>query len=175
MIKKIAGGFIILFYKLYYYKRLKIVLPSISFTRTPFLLFFNSSTIIGEKAIIGKESQIINKGIITIGNNFCLNNYSRIVSHENVVIGNNVTIAQFVSVLDHDHAYIFDNNEMKLKGYITAPIFIGNNVWIADKVTICKGVKIGDNVIIGANSVVTKDIENNSIAAGIPCVKIKNI
>lgn len=52
---------------------------------------------------------------------------------------------------------------------------IGNNVWIGDKSTILDGVHIGDNVIVGANSVVTHDIPSNSVAAGMPAKIIKQL
>ena len=54
-------------------------------------------------------------------------------------------------------------------------IVIGNNVWLGDKVTILGGVHIGDNVIIGTNSVVTKDIPANAMAAGVPARVLKQI
>jgi maltose O-acetyltransferase len=172
---KILAGFICFFYKIIFYKKLKISLPSISFSFFPFRFYSNSKTIIGNKAIISNNCKIIVKGKLQIGSNFFINEYSRIVALDNIIIGNNVTIAQFVSILDHDHAYKYDDVDLIFKGYKTAPIKIGNNVWISDKVTICKGVTIGNNVIIGANSVVTKDILSNSIVAGVPAQVIKNI
>ena len=57
------------------------------------------------------------------------------------------------------------------KGVVT----IGNNVWIADKVTILSGVTIGDNSMIGANAVVTHDIPSGVIAAGVPARVIRQI
>lgn len=58
----------------------------------------------------------------------------------------------------------------------TAPVIIGNNVWIGGGVIILPGVTIGNNVVIGAGSVVTKDIESNVVAFGNPCRVIrKNI
>ncbi len=57
------------------------------------------------------------------------------------------------------------------KGVVT----IGNNVWIADKVTILSGVTIGDNSMIGANAVVTHDIPAGVIAAGVPARVIRQI
>ncbi|MEG2377875.1 MAG: DapH/DapD/GlmU-related protein, partial [Clostridia bacterium] len=55
----------------------------------------------------------------------------------------------------------------------TAPVIIGDNVWVGGGVIIMPGVTIGDNVVIGAGSVVTKDIESNVIAYGNPCRVIR--
>jgi maltose O-acetyltransferase len=129
----------------------------------------------GSHFILAEDSEIRCYGELKIGNNFFLNRFSRIISHGKISIGNNVTIAQFVSILDHDHYFFMKNNKLQLDGYKVAPIVIGSNVWIADKVTILKGITIGDNVIIGANSVVTKDIPSNSIAVGNPCKVLKSL
>jgi len=128
---------------------------------------------VGKKSMIYDYVEIQSRNKIKIGNHFSINNFSRIVALNNIEIGDNVTIAQFVTILDHDHDFKFVNHSMILEGYKTKPISIGNNVWIADKVTILKGVNIGNNVIIGANSLVNKDIPDNSIAAGNPCSVIK--
>jgi len=165
-------GFLI---KYYYFRKLEIKLPFLFFSVSTLFLKNGSRTIIGKKASFAKHVELIVDGQLIIGENFCINKYSRIVAFEKINIGKNVTIAQFVSILDHDHAYQFENGNMKLEGYTTKPINIGNFVWIGDKVTICKGVNIGNNVIIGANSLVNKDIENNCIAGGIPCKKIKSL
>jgi acetyltransferase-like isoleucine patch superfamily enzyme len=129
----------------------------------------------GSRFIMAEDNEIRCYGNLEIGNNFFLNRFSRIISHENISIGNDVTIAQFVSILDHDHEYFIDNNNLKLNGYKTKAITIGSNVWIADKVTILKGVVIGDNVVIGANSLVNKDIPSGTIAVGNPCKVIKSL
>ena len=63
------------------------------------------------------------------------------------------------------------SRQIKSKGEIV----IGNNIWIADKVSILPGVHIGDGCIIGANSVVTHDIPPYSLAAGSPAKVIKSI
>ena len=174
-LSKIYAGLTCIFLQIFFYKKLKISFPSISFAHFPFRLEKGSMTIIGRRAIIGNHAKFITNGILTIGTNFCINSYSRIVTHDKIFIGNNVTIARFVSILDHDHAYSLVEDQLILNGFKTAPIRIGNNVWIGDKVSINKGVKIGNNVIIGANSVVTKDIPNNVIIAGVPAKIIKNL
>ena len=56
-----------------------------------------------------------------------------------------------------------------------APIIIGNNVWIGASVTVVPGVTIGDNAIIAAGAVVTKDVEANTIVGGVPAKVIRSI
>lgn len=60
-------------------------------------------------------------------------------------------------------------------GFLTAPIVIGNNVWIGAKATVTKGVSIGDNSVIAANAVVTRDIPAGTLAAGVPARVIRRI
>ena len=135
----------------------------------------NGKIHIGEKSFFFDNVEVQSRGLLEIGNNVHVNNYSRIVALEKITIGNNVTIAQFVSILDHDHKFELINDKLELDGYTTSPINIGNNVWISDKVTILKGVCIGDNVVIAANSVVNKDIPSNSIFGGVPARLLKKI
>ena len=64
----------------------------------------------------------------------------------------------------------------KMREYMyTDPVTIGNDCWIGGNVTICPGVTIGDNTVIGTGSVVTKDIPANCVAAGNPCRVIREI
>lgn len=55
------------------------------------------------------------------------------------------------------------------------PVHIGSDCWFGASVTVCPGVTIGDNCVIGAGSVVTRDIPPNSFAAGVPCRVIREI
>lgn len=90
---------------------------------------------------------------------------------ELISIGNNVKIASGVDFINHDIIPSMLNT--KFNSHDFAPSFgcieIGDNVMIGADVLILPNVKIGSNVIIGAGSVVTKDIPDNSVAAGIPC------
>lgn len=77
-----------------------------------------------------------------------------------------MTITQFVTMIDHNYSFI--NGSMILNPYKIAPIDIGNNVWIGKKASILKVVKIGDNIIIGTNSLMTRDVPDNCLTAGNP-------
>ncbi len=115
-------------------------------------------------------------GNIEIGKACYINTFCKIISMKRIKIGNNVSIGSYVSIIDHDHdiKYLKYSTEF-CKNYVKNSIAIGDNVWIADKVSILKNVKIGNNVVIAANSVVLKDIPDNCIYGGIPSKLLKKI
>lgn len=115
---------------------------------------------------------------IKIGDNCKIGEYFHLTACRGITIGNGLLTGRFVLITDNSHGRLsLDNADIpptKRQLESKGEIVIGNNVWIGDKVTILSGVKIGDNVIIGANSVVTKDIPSNSLAGGIPAVILKH-
>lgn len=104
--------------------------------------------------------------VIRIGN-YCGMSGCSIVADREVVIGNHVTIGANTIIGDRDdHPELFHSEP--------ASIIIEDNVWIGMNCIILKGVHVGRNSIIGAGSIVTKDIPSNTIAAGVPCHIIRN-
>ena len=118
---------------------------------------------------------INNKGYrcIIIGKNVEINDYVHIASGEKVIIGDNVLIASRVFITDLNHgSYSGDfhdhpNSIVKNRQLSTRPVLIENNVWIGESVSILPGV------IIGENSLITKNIPSNVIAVGNPIKVIK--
>lgn len=102
-------------------------------------------------------------GIIEIGDNVFFNNFCSINSQKGILIGDNCIFGENVRLYDHNHYYKTRNIPILKQGFSKGEIIIGNNCWIGSGVTILKGVHIGDNSIIGANSVVYKNIPANSI------------
>lgn len=117
------------------------------------------------------RGQYFNPKII-IGDFFDAGQYCHIGAINNIEIGNHVLLGSKVCIIDHSHGDTSRDNMLLPPGerklVSKGKIVIGNNVWIGDGVVILSGVSIGDNSIIGANAVVTKDIPDNTIAAGIP-------
>ncbi len=110
---------------------------------------------------------------IEIGENFYSNHNLIILDVGRVKIGDNVQVAPNVSIYTAGHPV---HPETRNTGYeYGIDITIGDNVWIGGSVSILPGVIIGDNAVIGAGSVVTKDIPANVIAAGNPCRVIREI
>ena len=100
-------------------------------------------------------------------------NFTALVA-DTIQIGSNTIIASNVSLVSENHGISVETNvpyyAQKLE---TGPISIGKGCWIGQNVTVLPNVKIGDKCVIGANSVVTKDIPSYSIAVGMPAKVIK--
>ncbi len=110
---------------------------------------------------------------ITFGNNFYSNHNLVILDAAKVLFGNNVFIGPNCSFYTAGHPI---DVEQRTKGLEFAlPISVGNNVWLGGNVVVLPGVKIGNNSVIGAGSVVTKDIPADVMAIGNPCTVVKNI
>ncbi|WP_051296498.1 acyltransferase [Anaeroarcus burkinensis] len=138
---------------------------------------------IGKNTVLEKEATLysINKlgnafynGEISIGNNVYINHHFNATSANSITIEDDVLMAYNVSIFDFEHDYSdiyrsVNNSDLIVKG----PIIIGEKSWIGMNVAILGTVKIGKHCIIGANSVVTKDIPDYSIAVGNPARVVK--
>ncbi|MEK5396283.1 DapH/DapD/GlmU-related protein [Paenibacillus sp. FSL K6-2859] len=108
---------------------------------------------------------------IEIGDGTYINFNCNFVDDTKIIIGKNVMFGPSVTIATVGHPIHPD-----YRGYMYAdPVKIENNCWIGANVTICPGVTIGENTVIGAGSVVTKDIPANSIAVGNPCRVMRTI
>ncbi|MEG1617315.1 MAG: sugar O-acetyltransferase [Bacteroidales bacterium] len=110
---------------------------------------------------------------ISIGDNFYANFDCIMLDANKITIGNNVLFGPRVGLYSANHA--IDAEERRQGGCYARPIVIGDNVWIGAGVHIMGGVQIGENSIIGAGSVVTRDVPDNVIAAGVPCRVLRPI
>lgn len=116
---------------------------------------------------------------LSFGNNVQVNDYVHIAAIEKVVIGDNVLVASKVFISDHNHGcYLGVEQSDPLtppveRPIVSSPVIIEDNVWIGEFVSILPGVTVGKGSIIGANSVVSRNIPPYSIAVGSPAKVIK--
>ncbi len=117
----------------------------------PFYTDFGKNIIVGENVFINSGCCFQDQGVIMIG--------------DGTLIGHQVVLA----TLNHDKA------PEKRKNMTAAPIKIGKNVWIGAHATVLSGVTIGDNSIVAAGAVVSKDVPENTVVAGVPAKIIRRI
>ena len=110
---------------------------------------------------------------VHFGNNVYANFNLTLVDDTHIYIGDNTMIGPNVTLATAGHPIL---PELRLKGYqFNMPIHIGKNCWLGTGVIVLPGVSIGDNSVIGAGSVVTKDIPSNVVAYGNPCKVVRPI
>ncbi len=122
----------------------------------------------------GKHTKI---GKRFFGNfNLTIQDDAEVTIGDNCNFGPNVTIVTPIHPMLPDERREMMNADGEKKRFCYAkPVHIGNDCWFGASVTVCPGVTIGDNSVIGAGSVVTRDIPSNSFAAGVPCKVIRKI
>ncbi len=134
-----------------------------------------SGAIIGSQSVVREKCFILEPKNLEIGKNSSIGFYSEIYNSEKIIIGDNVDIGSQLYINTSNHK--FDNPKLPIskQGTISKTINIGSNIWMGARVTILAGVKIEDKVIIGAGSLVNKDLESGYIYAGVPARKIKKV
>ena len=115
----------------------------------------------GKKVIFreGFKVRIENNGILLLGDDIFFNANCSINCLEKIVIGSSNRFGENVHLYDHNHRV----NQNDWKEYTKSPITIGKHNWICTNTVVLKGVKIGDNTVIQANSLVSKNIPTNSL------------
>ncbi len=111
-------------------------------------------------------------GQISIGNYCIVNPGVRVSSADKITIGDSCMLAMNCYLSDADW---HDLQHRIFAPGATAPILLGNNVWIGDSALVCKGVSIGDNSVVGAWSVVTKDVPANVVIVGNPARIVRDL
>lgn len=110
---------------------------------------------------------------VTIGEGSYINSNLTLVDDYKITIGKGVLIAPNVTITSTGHPVHY---KLRPKGEMYSfEVIIGDNVWLGSNVVICPGVTIGENSVIGAGSIVLKDIPPNTFAAGNPCKVLREI
>lgn len=149
---------------------------------------------VGARCILNAQITFESKeGVVEMGDRVYMGGCT-IICRNRVVIGNDVTMAWGVTIYDHnshsldwrqrskvvEHFYETYGSarcyeELDWSGVSSAPIVIENKVWIGFDAVLLKGVRIGEGAVIGARSVVTRDVEPYTVVAGNPAVVVKHL
>jgi acetyltransferase-like isoleucine patch superfamily enzyme len=131
--------------------------------------------IIGENTSIDRLCEIIIEAgsELIIGDNVFVGSYSNIRVTGKMNIGDNCRIAQFVSLINGNYSFMDRNTPIKDQPYQKGFLIIEDDVWIGVNAIVLSNVKIGRGAVVGAGSLITKDIANYSVVVGNPQKLIK--
>lgn len=127
----------------------------------------------GKNLVIHSRFNFDNGKNIHVGDNFLANYNLTVLDVGEVSIGDNVWIGPNTDIYTVNHPMTAVDRRQHLAR--VEPVTIGNDVWICGKVTITPGVTIGDNAVVAAGAVVTKDVPSNSLVAGVPARVVKHL
>ncbi len=125
----------------------------------------------GARVELGVWGREAGEGSITVGDCCLMSPGSRLSASDEIVLGKGVMLANGAYVTDCDWHTIYD----RMVRSDPAPVHIGDNVWLGDHSTVLKGVTIGENSVVAARAVVTRDVPANVVVAGNPAKVVKEL
>jgi acetyltransferase-like isoleucine patch superfamily enzyme len=130
--------------------------------------------ILGRWSWIGHGSKIrVHEGEVSIGAKSVLGQECTISAYQHVSIGRECIIADRVMMIDFDHGMVEVERPIRTQGIYKRDVDVGHNVWIGYGACLLRGVSVGDNSVIGTSAVVTCDVPDNAVVAGIPARVIR--
>jgi acetyltransferase-like isoleucine patch superfamily enzyme len=129
---------------------------------------------IGRWAWIGHGCKVrVHEGEVTIGAKTVIGQECTISAFQHVSIGRECIVADRVMLIDFDHGVTEVERPVRLQGIYKRDVDVGHNVWIGYGACILRGVKVGDNAVIGTSAVVTRSCPENAVLAGVPARVIR--
>jgi acetyltransferase-like isoleucine patch superfamily enzyme len=118
---------------------------------------------------IGDRTKVrCHEGLVEIGQKTVMGQECTITAYQHIRIGQQCVIADKAMFIDFDHGVVEVERPIRAQGIYKRDVEVGSNVWIGYGACVLRGVRVGDNSIIGTNSVVTKDVPANAVVGGIP-------
>jgi acetyltransferase-like isoleucine patch superfamily enzyme len=134
----------------------------------------------GAKLTLGRWSWLghgckirVHEGEVSIGAKSVLGQECTISAFQHVSIGRECIVADRVMLIDFDHGVVEVERPIRLQGIYKRDVNVGHNVWIGYGACILRGVTVGDNAVIGTSSVLTTDVPDNAVVAGVPARVIR--
>jgi acetyltransferase-like isoleucine patch superfamily enzyme len=134
----------------------------------------------GGRLVLGRWSWIghgcklrAHEGEVRIGAKTVLGQECTISAFQHVAIGRECVVADRVMLIDFDHGSVEVERPIRLQGIYKRDVDVGHNVWIGYGACLLRGVRVGDNAIIGTSAVVTRDVPDNAVVGGVPARLIR--
>jgi acetyltransferase-like isoleucine patch superfamily enzyme len=134
----------------------------------------DAKVVLGRWSWLGHGTKIrVHEGVVSIGAKSVLGQECTISCFQHVSIGRECIIADRAMMIDFDHGTVEVERPIREQGIYKRDVRIGHNVWIGYGACILRGVKVGDNAVIGTSSVVTRNVPDNAIVGGAPAKVIR--
>jgi len=134
----------------------------------------------GARLVLGRWSWIghgckirVHEGEVRVGAKTVLGQECTISAYQGVALGRECVVADRVMLIDFDHGTVEVDRPVRLQGIYKREVAVGHNVWIGYGACILRGVHVGNNAIIGTNSVVTRAVPENTVVGGVPARVIR--
>ena len=128
----------------------------------------------GRFSWIGDGTKIrCHEGVVEIGEKTVMGQECTISAYRRVRIGEQCVIADRAMFIDFDHGVVEVERPIRLQGIYKRDCIVGSNVWVGYGACFLRGIRVGDNAIVGTNSVVTKDVPANAVVGGVPAKVIR--
>jgi acetyltransferase-like isoleucine patch superfamily enzyme len=134
----------------------------------------HARVVLGRWCWLGHGTKVrAHEGEVVIGAKSVLGQECTISAYQHVSIGRECIVADRVMLIDFDHGVVEVERPIRLQGIYKRDVRVGHNVWIGYGACILRGVTVGDNAVIGTNSVVPKDVPANAVVGGVPAKLIR--
>jgi len=138
--------------------------PGVTFEIKP-----GARLVLGRWSWIGHDTKIrVHEGEVCIGAKTVLGQECSISAFKHVSIGRECILADRVMLIDFDHGVVEVERPIRLQGIYKREVVVGHNCWIGYGVCVLRGVTIGNNCVLGTSAVITKDVPDNAVVAGVP-------
>jgi acetyltransferase-like isoleucine patch superfamily enzyme len=128
----------------------------------------------GRFSWIGDGTKIrCHEGVVEIGEKTVMGQECTISAYKRVRIGEQCVIADRAMFIDFDHGVVEVERPIRVQGIYKRDCIVGSNVWVGYGACFLRGIRVGDNAIVGTNSVVTRDVPANAVVGGVPAKVIR--
>ncbi|WP_241432125.1 acyltransferase [Ilumatobacter nonamiensis] len=151
----------------------------------PNALFNEEYIRIGEGTLFGPQATLsagmvpgqamVTDPVISVGDRCLFGKGSAIVGHLEISVGDDVWTGHHVYITDQNHGYEDLGVPISMQVMPERPVSVGNGSWLGHGTVVLPGARIGNHVVVGANSVVTGDLPDNCVAAGVPARVIRQL
>jgi acetyltransferase-like isoleucine patch superfamily enzyme len=129
----------------------------------------HARVVLGRWCWLGHGTKVrAHEGEVVIGAKSVLGQECTISAYQHVSIGRECIVADRVMLIDFDHGVVEVERPIRLQGIYKRDVRVGHNVWIGYGACILRGVTVGENAIVGTSAVVTKDVPDDAVVAGVP-------